>query len=244
MILLNFTLDVSYNKLTLEDEKSQEILKSMTNLTELNLTNNKVTNITAVNNLKKLRYLFIIGDDNHINLKEIEDIISELNNLRISTENLKTIENCDVNKITKLSLLSSELEEIPDLSKFTNLLILDLSNNPNISNLENVSQIASLQNLCLANNNLHGRMIDFSKLTNLTTLDLANNTLWSEDLENLKALKNNTNLTINLSNNSIIDATALLELNSNIKINLTNNINLSPDSKNKLKEHFGNNVTF
>ena len=237
-------LDVSYNKLTLEDEKSQEILKSMTNLTELNLTNNKVTNITAVNNLKKLRYLFIIGDDNHINLKEIEDIISELNNLRISTENLKTIENCDVNKITKLSLLSSELEEIPDLSKFTNLLILDLFNNPNISNLENVSQIASLQNLCLANNNLHGRMIDFSKLTNLTTLDLANNTLWSEDLENLKALKNNTNLTINLSNNSIIDATALLELNSNIKINLTNNINLSPDSKNKLKEHFGNNVTF
>ena len=51
-------------------------------------------------------------------------------------------------------------------------------------------------------------MIDFSKLTNLTNLDLSNNTLWSEDLENLKALKNNSNLTINLSNNSIIDATS------------------------------------
>ena len=65
-------------------------------------------------------------------------------------------------------------------------------------------------------------MIDFSKLTNLTNLNLSKNTLWSEDLENLKALKNNMNLTINLSNN----------------------VNLSPGSKNKLKAHFGNNVTF
>ena len=87
-------------------------------------------------------------------------------------------------------------------------------------------------------------MIDFSKSTNLTNISLSNNTLWSEDLENLKALKNNSNLTINLSNNSIIDATALLELNSNTKINLTGNINLSQDSKDKLKARFGNNVTF
>ena len=68
--------------------------------------------------------------------------------------------------------------------------------------------------------------------------------IWSEDLENLKVLKNNTNLTINLSNNSIIDATALLELNPNTKIKLSGNINLSPDSIKELKAHFGNNVTF
>ena len=87
-------------------------------------------------------------------------------------------------------------------------------------------------------------MIDFSKLTKLTDLDLSSNTLWSEDLENLKALKNNTKLTINLSNNSIIDASALIELNQNTRINLTNNINLSQDSKDKLKARFGSNVTF
>ena len=96
----------------------------------------------------------------------------------------------------------------------------------------------------MSNNNLHGRMIDFAKLTNLVYLDLSNNTLWSEELENLKVLKNNTNLTINLSNNSIIDATALLELNPNTKINLTGNVNLSQESKDKLKERFGNNVSF
>ena len=87
-------------------------------------------------------------------------------------------------------------------------------------------------------------MIDFSNLTNLTYLNLNSNSLWTEDLENLKALKNNTNLSIDLSNNSIIDATALLELNSNIRINLKGNVNLSQDSKDKLIDKFGNNVTF
>ena len=87
-------------------------------------------------------------------------------------------------------------------------------------------------------------MPDFKNMNNLIQLDLNKNNLWSEDLENLKALRNNTNLTINLSNNSIIDATALLELNPNTKINLTGNVNLSQDSKDKLKARFGNNVTF
>ena len=87
-------------------------------------------------------------------------------------------------------------------------------------------------------------MINFSNLNNLIYLDLRNNRLWSEDLENLKALKNNINLTIDLSNNSIIDATALLELDSSTKINLSNNVNLSQDSKDKLKAKFGNNVMF
>ena len=73
---------------------------------------------------------------------------------------------------------------------------------------------------------------------------MSNCSLWSEDLENLKNLKNNSNLTINLSNNAIIDTTVLLELNPNTKINLTRNVNLSQDSKDKLKAKFGNNVTF
>ena len=237
-------LHLTNNQITLEDIKSQEILKSMTNLQSLNLTNNNITNITAINSLKNLRNLYIGGVNNKINLKEIEDIISNLNLLNVSTESLKTINNCDSNKITKLNLIANSLTELPDLSGLVKLKTLNLQQNPNISNFETISQVTSLENLILKNNNLHGRMIDFSRLTNLTSLNLSNNTLWSEDLENLKALKNNSNLTIDLSNNSIIDATALLELNPNTKINLSGNINLSPDSINELKTHFGSNVTF
>ena len=238
------SLDLYRNKLTLEDEKSQEILKNMTQLELLDLRYNKITNGVAINSLKNLKYLYLNGIENNINLADLEDIISNLIDLKVSSETLKTIVNCDINKITTLNLGNSVLTEIPDLSKFIKLTKLNLKSNPNISNFEMVSKITSLKDLNLASNNLHGRMIDFSKLTNLTNLDLSLNTLWSEDLENLKALKNNTNLTINLSNNSIIDATALLELNPNTKINLTKNVNLSTTSKQALTEYFGKNVTY
>ena len=238
------TLNLNDNKLTLEDEKSQGILGSMKNLTNLTLSNNQITNIKAINNLSNLKILYLSGNNNNVNLVEIEDIISNLD-LTVSTESLKTIVNCDINKITKLMLPSnSSLTEIPDLSKFKKLTTLSLSSSSNIKDLNTISTITSLKILNLNQTNLHGRMIDFSKLANLTNLSLKGNILWSEDLENLKALKNNTNLTIDLSNNSIIDATALLELNPNTKIDLRNNINLSQESKDKLKAHFGNNVTF
>lgn len=88
------------------------------------------------------------------------------------------------------------------------------------------------------------KLIDFSKLSNLRKLDLSSNTLWDEDLENLKALKNNNNLEIYLSKNSIKNPTALLELNKNTRIVLSNNINLTKEAKTVLEERFGNNVTF
>ena len=238
------SLNLNNNQITLEDTKSQEILQAMTNLKSLYLNNNKITNIVTINSLKNLTTLHLTGDNNKVNLKEIEDIISNLRYLTVSNDSLKTIINCDINKITTLNLAGSTLTEIPDLSKFTKLTKLDLRGISSIDNFSTISKIVSLENLGLSNVNLHGRMIDFSRLTNLTNLNLSGNTLWSEDLENLKALKNNSNLTIDLSNNSIIDATALLELNPNTKINLSGNINLSADSINALKAHFGSNVTF
>ena len=79
----------------------------------------------------------------------------------------------------------------------------------------------------------------------MKTLTLYGNSLWTEDLENLRVLKNDINLQkIDLSVNSIVDATALLDLNSSVTINLNGNINLSQDSKDKLKEHFGSKVSF
>lgn len=148
---------------------------------------------------------------------------------------MKTIINCNVDNITRLNIGGNALTELPNLSKFTKLKELDISNNPNISNLSMISEIDSLIKLRLENTNLHGRMIDCLQLTNLTTLDLSKNTLWDEDLENLKVLKDNTNLTIILDNNSIINAKALLELNSNTKIYLRGNVNLTKEAKEELK---------
>ncbi|MCI8443989.1 MAG: hypothetical protein HFJ37_02265 [Clostridia bacterium] len=231
------------NQLTLADKKSQDILKSMKNLRTLSLVSNNITNISVINGLENLKTLSLVN--NNVNLVEIEDIISNLNTLTVSNNSLKTIVNCDVNKITRLRIpYVGNLKEIPDLSKFTLLTELYIVSNPSISNFDIISKITSLQSLDLTDNNLQGRMIDFSKLTNLTNLNLGSNTLWTEDLEKLKALRNNTNLTINLDHNSIINANALLVLDTTCKINLKNNVNLTQESKNTLKERFGSNVIF
>lgn len=241
------SLKLYNNQLTLEDEKSQVILKSMQNLTELNLMNNKVTNITAINSLKNLKILNLQGGQNKVNLVEIEDIISNLGTLfQISQESLNTIVNCDASKITKLNLdhNNNDITKLPDLSKFTKLKELSLYNNANIANLDIISKLTNLEILNLGKTNLHEKIIDFSKLTNLTKLDLSDNTLWDEDLESLKSLKNNMNLTINLSNNSIINATALLELDRNTNIKLSGNVNLTQKAKDELKARFETRVTF
>jgi len=238
-------LFTNYTKLNLAGQNltTLQSLEGLTKLTELNLNSNKITNIKAINNLTNLKILYLKGTENNINLVEIEDIISNLDNLQVSTESLKTIVNCNVDKITKLVLNNSDLAEIPDLSKFTKLTNLELKGN-NITDFSTISNIESLQILNLSQTNLHGRMINFSKLTNLKELNLSGNMLWTADLTNLQALKNNTNLTINLSNNSIIDASSLLVLDTSCKIDLRNNVNLSQKSKDDLKERFGNNVTF
>ena len=237
-------LNLNGNRITLEDKKSQEILKSMANLEELNLNGNNIINITSINYLKELKTLVLTGNQNIINLKEIEDIICNLSTLRVSTENLRTITNCDINKITKLNLNYSGLTEIPDLSKFTNLISINFTGNSSILDFNEVNKIKSLKSLYLSNVNLHEKTFNFSNLLNLKYFNLSNNTLWSEDLEKLKELKNNKNLTIDLSNNSIIDASSLLVLDTSCIINLQNNVNLTQESKDALRSRFGSNVSF
>lgn len=134
--------------------------------------------------------------------------------------------------------------EMPDISNFNNLKTLELNGCYNINNFDIISKFTSLNSLSLAQTKLHGKSINFENMTNLKSLSLNNCELWSEDLNNLKMPKNNINLSIDLSKNMIINATPLIELDSSTKINLSNNINLSQDSKDKLKAKFGNNVTF
>ena len=236
------SLKLSNNKITLEDLKSQEILRSMTNLIELNLSNNNIKNVTAINSLKNLRKLYL-NSNNDVNLLQIEDIISNLDDFTVSTESFKTIINCDVNKITKLNIQNSGLTEIPDLTKFINLKELNLYGN-SIQNYDEISKLSNLKKLNLSHNDLHGKNLNFSELKDLTDLDLSYNDLWSEDLEMLKCLKDNKNLTIMLNDNNIIDATSLLELDPNTRINLLRNVNLTKEAKEELKKHFQERVTF
>ena len=236
-------LDLFGNYITLEDEKSQNILKSMKNLKSLNLfQNSKLSNIKPINELSSLTYLNL-SSTRTFNLADIEDILSNVS-LSVDNSTFQTIVNCDANKITSLKMSWAPIQDIPDMSNLTKLKYLQIGNSSSINSFDTIAKLESLEVLILDRDSLHNKMFDFSRLTNLNNLSLEGNSLWSEDLNKLKSLKNNKNLNLNLSNNSIIDATALLELDASTRINLKNNVNLNEDSKNKLKAKFNANVTF
>ena len=237
------TLKLNSNNITLEDEKSQNILASMKQLITLEISNNKISNFSCIRNLVNLKKLAANGVNNTFNMKDIETILPNLNHLLVSQATLNTINNCNVEYITNLPIYYSAITELPDLSKFTKLIRIDLRGNI-ITNIEEIEKCKALMHVLMGDINLHKKTINFENMTNLKNLELNGCGLWSEDLKNLKMPKNNTNLNINLGNNKIIDATSLLELNASTNINLSNNINLSQDSKDKLKAKFGNNVTF
>ena len=236
-------LDLGGNYITLEDEKSQNILKSMKNLKSLNLfQNRKLANIKPINELSSLTNLNL-SSTGTFNLADIEDILSNVS-LSVDNSTFQTIVNCDANKITSLKMSWAPIQDIPDMSNLTKLKYLQIGNSSSINSFDTIAKLESLEVLILNSDSLHNKMFDFSRLTNLNNLSLEGNSLWSEDLNKLKSLKNNKNLNLNLSNNSIIDATALLELDASTRINLKNNVNLNEDSKNKLKAKFNANVTF
>lgn len=236
-------LDLAGNYITLEDEKSQNILKSMKNLRSLNLfQNKKLANIKPINELSSLTDLNL-SSTRTFNLADIEDILSNVS-LSVDNSTFQTIVNCDANKITSLKMSWAPIQDIPDMSNLTKLKYLQIDDSSSINSFDTIAKLESLEVLILNRDSLHNKMFDFSRLTNLNNLSLEGNSLWSEDLNKLKSLKNNKNLNLNLSNNSIIDATALLELDASTRINLENNVNLNENSKNELKAKFNANVTF
>ena len=235
-------LDLSDNNITLTDQKSQEILKNMKNLSTLYLTNNKITDISVLNNLNNLKHLRIRGEENIIDLSQIQNILPNLE-LCISGKQLETINNCtNKDAITKLETYG--LDTMPDISSLNNLKYLEILEST-IEDYSNLTKISSLETLIMYSSILHGKKIEFNKFPNIKFLNLSYNFLNDTDIQVMLAnMTKYTNLTIYLNNNSIINANALLELDSSCIINLSNNVNLTEKAKTELKSKFGSNVTF
>ena len=210
----------------------------------MDLYNNNINDIKILNQFLKLKKLNINGINNNIKLKDIEDIISNLIELKLNNNTLDSLVECDINKITRLNIGLCNLEKLPDMSKFKKITTLSIIDNPKISNFLNISKIDSIENLVLNGDDLRGRMIDFSNFINLKKLSMDGNYLRTEDLENLKVLKNKKNMEIKLLHNSIIDATPLLVLDPSTLLDLRGNVNLTEESKEKLVARFGKNVRF
>jgi hypothetical protein len=191
-------------------------LANLTNLKDLNLGVNRVSNLTPLRNLTNLTQLNII-------INGISDIsaLSNLTNLTILMAQGNDIVDitplANLTKMTNLTLWENDIVNISALANLTNLTNLDLSDNKifDISPLANHNKLADL-NLC---SNPINNITALGTLTNLKRLVLNVGTL--QDITPLASCANLEYL--NLDNNSISDITPLLNLTHLKDISLLGN---------------------
>lgn len=126
-------------------------IESFSYLTELNLKNNNVSDVSQLLNLNNITTLDLSGN----NISSL-DIISKINNLEI------------------LNLSANKINDISKISGLKNLINLDLSNN-SISTTSAIQQLTKLQILNLSGNTSISNIDDVlvSSLTNLNLSDTA-----------------------------------------------------------------------
>ncbi len=187
-----------------------EAARILSNLTELNLNRNKITDITPLSALTNLTSL-------NLYCNQITDItglstLTNLTSLTLSENQITDITGLSaLANLTYLNLYHNQITDITGLSALANLTHLNLSSNQ-ITDITGLSALANLTRLILSSNQITD-ITGLSALTNLTALELNNNQI--TDISGLSAL---TNLTyLNLENNQITD----LNLSSELIVNST-----------------------
>jgi internalin A len=171
-----------------------EANRVLSNLTELHLPSNKITDITPLSGFTNLTRL-------HLENNQITDItpLSGLNNL------------------TSLHLETNSITDLTPLSPLINLRRLHLSNNP-ITDITGLSELTNLTRLFLSNTPVTD-ITGLSALTNMFILNLHNNQI--TDITPVSGLTKLTRLI--LSSNQITDITPLSALTNQPQIYLYNN---------------------
>ena len=127
-------------------------LEYATNLTELDLTFNSVTDISAISGLTKLTKLDLDGN-NIMDISAIEDL-TNLTWLNLWDNNVTDISAVSgLTKLTHLNLHGNNILDISAIEDLTNLTWLDLGDN-NITDISAVSGLTKLESLDLRGNNI------------------------------------------------------------------------------------------
>jgi internalin A len=206
-------------ELSLEQNQISDIkpLSNLTNLTSLDLSVNQISDIKPLSNLTKLTSLYLWGN-------QISDIkpLSNLTNLTSlylginQISDIKPLSN--LTNLTSLSLVGNQISDIKPLSNLTNLTWLSLEKNQ-ISDIKPLSNLTNLTWLRLVENQISD-IKPLSNLTNLTFLSLEKN-----QISDIKPLSNLTNLTwLRLVENQISDIKPLSNLTKLTYLSLWGNL--------------------
>ncbi|MEK3912142.1 leucine-rich repeat domain-containing protein [Paenibacillus sp. FSL H7-0331] len=225
-------LDLMQIKQLKGDHKKIESLEGLqfaTQLTEISLPNNQITNLIPIKNLINLQEVYFASN-------RITDItpISELTNLlRVSftanreisdltpIKNLQHLEYADFSitnvldlnalsnlpNLKRLELMSNNFSDLSPLANLQSLERLGIGSNKSISDLSPLNGLIHLQELWITQD----KLTDISSLAGLESLKELH--AYANNIQDISALQNLKNLEIvNLSNNKIQDISPLLKL--------------------------------
>jgi Leucine-rich repeat (LRR) protein len=208
-------LDLHNNQIT-----DISFLGSLTNLTELHLAYNRITDISFLGSLTNLTTLFL--QDNTITDFSFLGSLTNLTTLFLGNNQITDIRFLgSLTNLTQLYLDNNQISDISFLGSLTNLTTLSLSNNQ-ISDIRFLGSLTNLTELNLSENQISD--ISFlGSLTNLTTLYLHNNTITeiSNRITDISALRSLTNLTIVFLHNNQITALCVLGLLAQKRLTLS-----------------------
>jgi hypothetical protein len=176
------TLNTLFLDNCLDQDKSKQLLSKLSNfqnLTKLNLSEDKLSNIKLSGNIK----LFDLNiSDNKIEEINLSKNIN-LEHLNLSNNQIKDINLLENIKLIYLNISINKIKFI-SLNKNINLIEINLSNNQ-LHEID-LSKNINLIEINLSNNQLHE--IDLSNNINLRKINLSNNNFLKLDLSNNKEL--------------------------------------------------------
>lgn len=247
---------LTYLNLSFKGIKSVQELQYATNLKNLNLYLNEITDIKPLAALKLIRYLDL--SYNQIDSIEVLSSLKNLESLIVNGNNLTSI---DVVKhfprLQELGAGENQIVDIQVLTTIKDLLWLKLNNNP-ITNIEPISKLTKLKNLDISNNNISDLkllkplskslvylQIGGNQITDLSALEGFSQlgSLYAENnqIKEITPLRKLTNLgVLNLNNNLVYDLEPLRSLNKISILYLANNRiwNIEPISNHRFDTHF------
>ena len=206
---------------------------------ELDLSNNDISDIKGMENFDSLRILNISGNKNIKTLQPLSYCyqMEELNASGTSVaNNISAIEQMRYLKIltlngvglTKIDSINNLTQKFLDNEEETVLTDLDLSAN-NLENINGVEKITTLKKLTATGNKIK-QLPDLSKLEQLERL-----TMYSNQITSIPKISTSKKLKyINFSDNKLSDISELKNLTDVIDLNLSNNI-LDDDDLDQIK---------
>ena len=207
---------------------------TMLNLTQLEVPNRRITNLTGLEHAYNLKFLNLGGEyidgEGYVNSNAVSDFsplseLSELLNLNLSYSLLSDVLFLSgLTQLAHLYLDGSAITDLTPLAAFTQLTSLSLRGNA-IADVSPLAGLIQLTSLDLSNN----RISDVSSLAGLTQLTYLS--LWDNAIADVSPLAGLTQLTfLDPSNNRISDVSPLVGLTQLTYLSLWGNaiVDVSP----------------